>query len=231
MGPRSIDVDPCDVADSQDDSMPEEQAEPQKPGDRRDPWLMRRETAELLGISVATLRRRIEKEGLLRIEKRGGIVYFWKDSVLALRPELAAHREKPNLRKRWADGAEAAQVFLLLNRGKNLREIVIELQLPPDRIREHYHQWALSLEEGERLRYGGDPPTPPLEPSPPTHAGGELQSVPPVTGPAPDAASTIPDVPPGEDLGALVVAAAGRLLGQLGPPDPGPVDADAPSTS
>jgi hypothetical protein len=82
--------------------------------------------------------------------RESGVNYFAAAEVEALvRAGAAPNRPKGVL----TEGQLAARVFHLLDAGKNLREIVTELEESPDRIRALYREWAVpDLAEGERQR-------------------------------------------------------------------------------
>jgi hypothetical protein len=50
------------------------------------------------------------------------------------------------------EGRIAARVFHLFDTGRELREIVEELELPPAVVRELWHEWLTDLDEGEMNR-------------------------------------------------------------------------------
>ncbi|MDP3768322.1 MAG: hypothetical protein Q8S13_09925 [Dehalococcoidia bacterium] len=49
-------------------------------------------------------------------------------------------------------GATTADVFKAFADGKDIREIVIRLRVPPQVVRELYAEWCISLEDGEATR-------------------------------------------------------------------------------
>ena len=50
------------------------------------------------------------------------------------------------------EGRVAARVFYLFDHGRELREIVEELEVPPGVVRELWHEWMTDLQEGELER-------------------------------------------------------------------------------
>lgn len=49
-------------------------------------------------------------------------------------------------------GRLAARVFYLFDHGRELREIVEELEVPPGVVRDLWHEWKIDLEDGEAER-------------------------------------------------------------------------------
>ncbi len=50
------------------------------------------------------------------------------------------------------EGRLAARVFYLFDHGRELREIVEELEVPPRVVRDLWHEWMIDLEDGEAER-------------------------------------------------------------------------------
>jgi hypothetical protein len=51
-----------------------------------------------------------------------------------------------------SEGRIAARVFYLFDHGRELREIVQELEVPPNVVRDLWHEWLVGLEDGEMDR-------------------------------------------------------------------------------
>ena len=51
-----------------------------------------------------------------------------------------------------SEGRIAARVFYLFDKGRELREIVEELEIPPGVVRDLWHEWLMDLDEGEENR-------------------------------------------------------------------------------
>ena len=51
-----------------------------------------------------------------------------------------------------SEGRLASRVFYLFDHGRELREIVQELEVPPSVVRELWHEWLVGLEDGEMER-------------------------------------------------------------------------------
>jgi hypothetical protein len=108
--------------------------------------LTRRQAAERLGFSISKIRTMEGNE--LHPIVENGVNYFAVAEVDAL-----AQRTPAKPKSALPDGQLAARVFRLLDAGKNLREIVIELEEEPDRIRALYREWSVpDFAEGERQR-------------------------------------------------------------------------------
>jgi len=51
-----------------------------------------------------------------------------------------------------SEGRIAARVFYTFDHGRELREIVEELEVPPGVVRDLWHEWMIGLEDGEAER-------------------------------------------------------------------------------
>jgi hypothetical protein len=99
-------------------------------------------------VSISTVRS-LEGRQLHPIVE-GGVHYFDPGEVEAL---AAANSARKRSGRNPDPGQVAAAVFHLLDAGTNLREIVEELALEPERVRALYREWRVpDLEEGERQR-------------------------------------------------------------------------------
>jgi hypothetical protein len=108
--------------------------------------LTRKQVAQRLGVSISKVRTMEGSE--LHPTREDGVNYFAPGEVEALARDAPA---KPKIE--LAHGQLAARVFRLLDAGKNLREIVTELEESPDRIRALYREWSVpDFAEGERQR-------------------------------------------------------------------------------
>jgi len=113
---------------------------------RRRGRLTRKQVADRLGVSISKVRTMEGKS--LHPMKIDGVHYFERSEVDAAALNLgrkgAAH---------MTEGEVAAAVFKLIDNGKELREIVIELEQPPSVVRALYREWLDDFGEGEeRLR-------------------------------------------------------------------------------
>lgn len=108
--------------------------------------LTRKQVADRLGVSISKVRT-MEGKSLNPI-KVEGVHYFDRSEVdaaaLSMGRKGAAHMN---------EGEVAAAVFKLIDNGKELREIVIELEQPPSVVRALYREWLDDFDAGEqRLR-------------------------------------------------------------------------------
>jgi hypothetical protein len=121
----------------------------------RQHWLTRTDAAQLLGTSIAAVRR---LEGIkLFPENIAGLDRFRPSEIAAiLRSSPSLSKPVPpkpqQSSRRRTPGEQAASVFACFAKGKSLREIVTTLHVSPERVRTLYHHWLTDLETGERLR-------------------------------------------------------------------------------
>ena len=129
-------------------------ASPKQPADappptaeqRRRGRLTRKQVADRLGVSVSKVRT-LEGKSLNPI-KIDGVHYFERAEV-----DAAALTRGRKGAAHMTDGEVAAAVFRLIDGGKELREIVIELEQPPSVVRALYREWLDDFDAGQqRLR-------------------------------------------------------------------------------
>ncbi len=131
----------------QDDDAPEPEdtdvgQDPAEPSDR----LTRKQVADRLRVSISKVRTMEGKQLHPIVEE--GVNYFTVAEVDAL-----LRRAPAKAKAAMSDGQLAARVFRLLDAGKNLRDIVTELEEPPERVRAFYREWSVpDFAEGERQR-------------------------------------------------------------------------------
>ena len=134
------------------------------------------------------------------------------------------------IRRQPGDGRLAAQIFLLLEEGLDLRQIVIRAQVPPPVVRVLYEEWCLPLEDWRQLSWShklpgqvSPPPTPRVGVTVADAFSGDATTV----AVHADASATAPSLstppntpvnstPPRDSMDQLLVAAE-RLLGQRRP--------------
>lgn len=121
----------------------------------RQHWLTRTDAAQLLGTSVAAVRR-LEGNKLFP-ETIAGIDRFRPSEIAAVlksQPSLSKPLppEPQQSSRRLTPGEQAAAVFACFTKGKSLREIVTKLHVSPERVRTLYHHWLTDLDTGERQR-------------------------------------------------------------------------------
>ena len=126
-------------------------ATPKQPADappataepRRKGRLTRKQVADRLGVTVSKVRT-MEGKALNPI-KIEGVHYFDRGDVdaaaLSMGRKGATH---------MTEGEVAAAVFKLIDSGKELREIVIELEQPPSVVRALYREWLDDFGAGEQ---------------------------------------------------------------------------------
>jgi hypothetical protein len=111
------------------------------------PRLTRRQVAESLQVSVATVRRLEGSE--LHPEKNDKGVWTFDASEVA---RVVGLRSRKRRVKREDEGDVAARVFELLEQGYDLRDIVVALRVRPQIVRELYSEWVVDLRAGEGKR-------------------------------------------------------------------------------
>jgi hypothetical protein len=109
--------------------------------------LTRAQAAERLGVSVSKVRSMEGKT--LQPEVIDGVHYFSKDEIDAVACSVPASTRR---RSRLDAGQIAARVFRLIDNGKEVREIVEELEVPPQLVRELYREWKTDFLSGEEDR-------------------------------------------------------------------------------
>jgi len=85
----------------------------------------------------------------LHPETIDGVHYFTRSDVETVATSLPF---TARARGRLDEGQIAARVFYLIDHGKELREIVEELEIPPDLVRTLYHEWKTDFMDGEEER-------------------------------------------------------------------------------
>jgi hypothetical protein len=104
--------------------------------------LTRAQVAKQLGVSISSVRR---MEGRELHPKRlpDGTHVFAEDEIAALVASRPAPPPPP-----LSEGELAAKLFAMFASGKELRDIVIELKIPPRTVRELFAQWNTELRTG-----------------------------------------------------------------------------------
>jgi hypothetical protein len=123
------------------------------------PRLTRSQVADQLGVSISTVRR-LEGVRLHPEIGPGNTRLFDPTEVAAV--ATALRRSAPPAPEPTASaisrGELAARVFERLEQRHSLSEIVVELRVAPDAVRELFHQWRVGLEQGEARRKDAVPP-------------------------------------------------------------------------
>lgn len=128
------------------------------PPDTRPPaWLTKQQAAVRLGKTLPMITK-LQERGYLHAVLRNGKRLFALAEVEALArpgrrpspwlasPSKSRHGKGPASRR--AEGQEAAIVFRLLDKGLDLRRIVVRTRIPPLRVRTLYREWSRSLDQG-----------------------------------------------------------------------------------
>jgi hypothetical protein len=107
----------------------------------------RAQAAARLGVSVSKVRT---MEGTtLHPVVINGVHYFTADELDEVACCIPA---SSRARRRLDDGQIAARVFRLIDNGKELREIVEELEVTPQHVRTLYREWKTDFLSGEEDR-------------------------------------------------------------------------------
>lgn len=109
--------------------------------------LTRSQVAARLGVSVSKVRTMAGT--MLHPDVIDGVHYFANGDVDALAQSLPVSKRS---RGRLDEGQIASRVFYLIEHGKELTEIVQELEVPPQLVRTLYHEWKTDLMDGEEER-------------------------------------------------------------------------------
>jgi hypothetical protein len=109
--------------------------------------LTRAQAAERFGVSVSKIRSLEGKT--LHPEVIDGVHYFAKDEVDVVACSMPVSSRR---RSRLDEGQIAARVFRLIDNGKEVREIVEELEVAPQLVRELYREWKTDFLSGEEDR-------------------------------------------------------------------------------
>jgi hypothetical protein len=121
--------------------------QPDKATSPHDGWLTRAQVAAELGYRSIFPMRKMEGETLHPVRTARGWLFDPKEVVA-----LKAKRPLGGTGAQLPEGRIAARVFHLFDTGRELREIVEELEIAPGIVRELWHEWLVDLEEGEMNR-------------------------------------------------------------------------------
>jgi len=130
--------------------MPNPTSTPKQPDKAASPhagWLTRAQVAAELGYRSIFPIRKMEGSVLHPVRDARGWL-FDPAEVAALK----AKRPIANAGGPVSEGRIAARVFYLFDKGRELREIVEELEIPPGVVRDLWHEWLMDLDEGEENR-------------------------------------------------------------------------------
>ena len=125
-----------------------DEKQPPKASNSHDGWLTRAQVAAELGYRSIFPIRKMEGQTLHPIREVRGWV-FDPAEVAALKATRTAQRPSA---APLPEGRLAARVFYLFDHGRELREIVQELEVAPALVRDLWHEWLVGLEDGELER-------------------------------------------------------------------------------
>jgi len=110
-------------------------------------WLTRAQVAAELGYRSIFPVRKMEGGELHPVRDPRGWLFDPAEvaALKAKRPVVAAGAPA-------SEGRIAARVFHLFDKGRELREIVEELEIAPGLVRDLWHEWLIDLDEGEQTR-------------------------------------------------------------------------------
>jgi hypothetical protein len=122
--------------------------------------LTRSQVADQLGVSISTVRR-LEGTRLHPKIGNGNTRLFDAAEVASVAASLVRAAEPAPQPRSIAvpRGELAARIFERFELRHSLVEIVIELRVAPDVVRELFHQWRVGLEQGESRRNDAVPPS------------------------------------------------------------------------
>lgn len=113
-----------------------------------DGWLTRAQVAAELGYRSIFPIRKMEGTKLHPVREARGWVFDPTEVAELKLTRTAPRAAAPTM----PEGRVAARVFYLFDHGRELREIVEELEVPPGVVRELWHEWMTDLQEGELER-------------------------------------------------------------------------------
>lgn len=125
-----------------------DEKQPLKASNGHDGWLTRAQVAAELGYRSIFPIRKMEGQTLHPVREARGWV-FDPAEVAALK---ATRNAQGPITTPPSEGRLAARVFYLFDHGHELREIVQELEVPPNVVRDLWHEWLVGLEDGEMER-------------------------------------------------------------------------------
>jgi hypothetical protein len=125
-----------------------DEKQPPKASNDHDGWLTRAQVAAELGYRSIFPIRKMEGQTLHPAREARGWV-FDPAEVAALKATRTA--QGPTATP-LPEGRLAARVFYLFDHGRELREIVEELEVAPSIVRDLWHEWLIGLEDGEMDR-------------------------------------------------------------------------------
>src|SRR5436190_455546 len=132
--------------------MPNPNSEPKQPTEAISAhagWLTRAQVAAELGYRSIFPIRTMEGTKLHPVREARGWLF---DPTEVAELKTARMAAAPLPAAPLPEGRLAARVFYLFDHGRELREIVEELEVPPRLVRDLWHEWMIDLEDGEAER-------------------------------------------------------------------------------
>jgi len=131
--------------------MPNPNSDPKQPTEATTAhagWLTRAQVAAELGYRSIFPIRKMEGTKLHPVREARGWVFDPAEVAELKLSRTAPVRTAPAM----PEGRIAARVFYLFDHGRELREVVQEIEVPPNVVRELWHEWLTDLDEGEMER-------------------------------------------------------------------------------
>ena len=132
--------------------MPNSNSEPKQPNEASSAhagWLTRAQVAAELGYRSIFPIRKMEGTKLHPVRETRGWLF---DPAEVAELKTARMATTPLRATPLSEGPLAARVFYLFDHGRELREIVEELEVPPRVVRDLWHEWMIDLQDGEAVR-------------------------------------------------------------------------------
>jgi len=132
--------------------MPKPDSDPKQPNEATSAhagWLTRAQVAAELGYRSIFPIRKMEGTKLHPVREARGWVF---DPAEVAELKTARMAAAPLPATTLPEGRLGARVFYLFDHGRELREIVEELEVPPRIVRDLWHEWMIDLEDGEAER-------------------------------------------------------------------------------
>ncbi len=132
--------------------MPNPNSDPKQPTEATSDhagWLTRAQVAAELGYRSIFPIRKMEGTKLHPVREARGWLF---DPAEVAELKAARMATAPLPAAPLSEGRIAARVFYLFDHGRELREIVEELEVPPRVVRDLWHEWMIDLGDGEAER-------------------------------------------------------------------------------
>jgi hypothetical protein len=119
--------------------------QPEKASNPHEGWLTRAQVAAELGYRSIFPVRKMEGTKLHPTREKRGWVFDPAEVATLKATRIAPGPAAPPM----SEGRLAARIFYLFDHGRELREIVEELEVPPSVVRDLWHEWLTELQDGE----------------------------------------------------------------------------------